>query len=119
MKFREEHRDNDRIDKDIAMLIQRWLSGTPTSIYDALIGSGELKLVSSEELRNELMELKVNQEFIPLFEEIQVKFVDERLSPFLNKYINRGAIRLKGSKNFRFTMPNGFYQKIGKFIAFN
>jgi hypothetical protein len=48
----------DRLDKDIDRITSRWLSGTPTSIYDALIGSGELKLISSEELRNALAQLK-------------------------------------------------------------
>jgi hypothetical protein len=89
----------DRLDKDIDRITSRWLSGTPTSIYDALIGSGELKLISSEELRNALAQLKSDQEFLRLFEELQVKFVDDKLSPFLNQYINRSAIRLKGMGN--------------------
>jgi hypothetical protein len=85
----------DRLDKDIDRITSR----TPTSIYDALIGSGELKLISSEELRNALAQLKSDQEFLRLFEELQVKFVDDKLSPFLNQYINRSAIRLKGMGN--------------------
>jgi hypothetical protein len=85
--------DREAIEKELSALTGRWLSGTPTSIYDALIGSGELKIISSEELRNELASLKSDQEFLRLFEEIQVRFVDEKLNPFLNKYINRGAVR--------------------------
>jgi hypothetical protein len=94
-----EEMNIDRLDKDIGRITSRWLSGTPTSIYDALIGSGDLKLISSEELRNALAQLKSDQEFLRLFEELQVKFVDDKLSPFLNQYINRSAIRLKGIGN--------------------
>jgi hypothetical protein len=85
--------ESEAIEKDLNALTGRWLSGTPTSIYDALIGSGELKIISSEELRNLLATLKSDQEFLRLFEEIQVRFVDEQLNPFINKYINRGAVR--------------------------
>jgi len=96
MQVLNEKLDNERLDEFIDILTRRWISGTPTSIYDALIGSGDLKLISSEELRNDLALLKSDQEFLRLFEEIQIKFEDDQLSPFLNQYINRGAFRLKG-----------------------
>lgn len=94
------------LESDIDKLTKRWLSGTSTSIYDALIGSGDLKMISSEELRYELAQLKSNQEFLQLFEEIQIKFEDEQLNPFLNLYINRSAIRLRGNDSSRISdMP--------------
>ena len=90
---------NDNLDTDLKTLTSRWLSGTPTSIYDALIGSGDMKYVSSEELRNAIAALKSDQEFLSLFENIQVRFVDDRLNPFLNQYVNRADIQSKGSIN--------------------
>ncbi len=101
MQIQNEKLDNEMLNEDIDRLTQRWLSGTPTSIYDALIGSGDLKLINSEELRNELALLKSDQEFLRLFEEIQIKFEDDQLSPFLNQNINRGAFRLSGNANSR------------------
>lgn len=91
--------DPEYLDVQIQALILRWMSGTPTSIYDALIGSGELKLISNEELRNELAQFKSDQEFLRLFEEIQVRFIDQEFSPYINQYINRGNIRSKESNN--------------------
>ena len=89
----------DEFDANIKTLTSRWLSGTPTSIYDALIGSGDMKYVSSEELRNQITDLKSDQEFLGLFEQILVRFVDDRLNPFLNQYINRGEIQSKRSSS--------------------
>lgn len=94
MQVKKEQPNNASIDKNIGMLTKRWLSGTPTSIYDALIGSGDLKLISSGELRFELAQLKSDQEFLRLLEEIQIKFEDDHLSPFLNEHINRSEVRL-------------------------
>ncbi len=101
IQVRKEKPNLESLDSDIDILTKRWLSGTPTSVYDALIGSGELKLISSEKLRNELAQLKSDQEFLQLFEEIQLRFEDEQLSPFLNKNINRSAIRLMKNNNPR------------------
>ena len=97
MQIQNEKLDNEMLNEDIDRLTQRWISGTPTSIYDALIGSGDLKLITSEELRKRLALFKSDQEFLRLFEEIQIKFEDDQLSPFLNQNINRGAFRLRGN----------------------
>ena len=101
MQVRKKKPNIESLESDIDRLTKRWLSGTSTSIYDALIGSGDLKMISSEELRNELAQLKSNQEFLQLFEEIQIKFEDEQLNPFLNLQINRSAVRLRGNGNSR------------------
>ena len=99
IQTRDEKSNDESLENDIEKLTKRWLSGTPTSVYDALIGSGDLKLISSEKLRNELTKLKSDQEFLQLFEEIQFDFEDKQLSPFLNQYINRSAIRIGGNSH--------------------
>ena len=96
---RDEKYNDESLESDIGKLTERWLSGTPTSVYDALIGSGDLKLISSEKLRNELTLLKSDLEFLQLFEEIQLHFEDEQLNPFLNQHINRSAIRIGGNSH--------------------
>ena len=84
--------NESQLEEDFSNLIKRWLTGTPTSIYDALIGSGDLSLISSEQLRKQLMQYKSDQEFLRQFEEIQVRFFDEQLSPSINQHLNRSAV---------------------------
>lgn len=102
MKASPDSPDTRQIDRQIFQLNGRWLSSTPTTLYDALIGSGELKLVSSEALRNQLAQFKSDQEFLQLFEAILVNFTDQRLSPALNQYINRGKILTQETNYFGF-----------------
>ena len=70
-------------------LTRRWMTGTQTNIYDALIGSGELGLISSETLRNDLAEYKSNLEFLAIFENLKAQFVNDQLTPYLNRSTDR------------------------------
>lgn len=67
----------------------RFFLTTSTSTYDVLVGSGQLGLLSSVELRNELAFLKLQMELLGKYEAIQAGFVDEQLSPFLNGSVDR------------------------------
>ncbi len=91
--------NENTLEKELDGLLGRWLSGTPTTVYDALIGSGDLGLLSSEHLRGELAGFKTAQDFLALFEAIQTRFVDQQLSPFLNQYIDRISIRQVGDSS--------------------
>ena len=51
------------------------------------------KLISSPRLRKKLADLKRNQESLIKFEEIQYRFVDNQLRPFLNQHVDRTKIR--------------------------
>ena len=80
------------------LLSKRFLVGNSnkTSIYDEMIGSGQLKLLKSNELRSELTSLKANLELLASYEDLQTNFVDNHLNPFLNKYTNRLSITVNG-----------------------
>ena len=80
---------------DIDKLTWVWVSGRPTTLFDVLSGSGDFDLISSSALRKKLADLKANQESLLIFEELQNKFVDDQLRPFLNKTIDRTTVRSK------------------------
>jgi hypothetical protein len=79
-------------------LTKRFLLGksNETSIYDEMIGSGQLSLLSSIELRKNLTALKANLELLASYEEIQNNFVDFQLNPYLNKYVDKISIASNG-----------------------
>jgi hypothetical protein len=86
--FREEF-FNEEIDK----LTRVWVSGRPTTLYDVLSGSGDFNLISSPVLRKKLADLKRNQETLIKFEDMQNRYVDDQLRPFLNRHMDRTTIR--------------------------
>ncbi|MDA0350184.1 MAG: hypothetical protein O3C43_17800 [Verrucomicrobia bacterium] len=87
--------DTAQLDQDISDVLSiRWLSGAgqTTSIYDVLAQGGQLRLISSKDLQKQLKRLKTNFGYLLNYELLQASFVDNQLSPFLNKYINRLAL---------------------------
>lgn len=83
----------DTFNQDVDKLTWVWVSGRPTTLYDVLSSSGDFNLISSPVLRKKLADLKRNQESLIKFEEIQNRFVDEQLRPFLNQHIDRTKVR--------------------------
>ena len=98
----------EEINYFIHNLPKRFLVGNSnkTSIYDEMIGSGKLNLLKSAKLRNELTSLKANMELLASYEDLQSRFVDNHLNPFLNKYSARLEITVNGYKN-----DTSFYDK--------
>lgn len=90
--------DQEELDYFFHTLSKRFLVGNSnkTSIYDEMIGSGQLGLLKSKELRSELTSLKANLELLASYEEEQSNFVDNQLSPFLNKKLDRLSITVNG-----------------------
>ncbi len=85
---------------DLHTITKRFLMGAnnATHLYDELIGSGQLGLISSRELRENITSLKVNLELLAAYENLQTAFVDNHLIPYLNKHVDRIAISAIGSK---------------------
>jgi len=83
----------EQFDRDIQKLFGRWFFTSSTSTYDILVGSGQLGLISSVELRGELSRLKLQMELLGTYENKQADFVDNQLAP----YLNRGMDRLPGA----------------------
>lgn len=86
---------DDSFNLDLAKLTMVWVSGRPTTLYDVLSASGDFKLISNPVLRKKLADLKRNQESLIRFEDIQYRFADEQLRPFLNKNFDRTTIRAR------------------------
>lgn len=83
----------EELELDLHKLTLNWMSGRRTSIYDVLSGSGEIFLISSFELRKKLSDLKLNQEVLYQFEELQFRLIDQEVKPFLNRSYDRTTIR--------------------------
>ncbi|MCL6257710.1 hypothetical protein M3O96_01330 [Aquiflexum sp. TKW24L] len=77
----------------IHQLTLNWMSGTSTTVYDVLGSSGDLEIISSELLRNSLAEYKYQMEHLKQSEESYVRFADQELRPFLNRFVDRSATR--------------------------
>lgn len=90
--------NQEEVDYYFHNLSKRFLVGNSnkTSIYDEMIGSGQLNLLKSRELRSELTSLKANLELLASYEDLQTSFVDNHLNPFLNKYTDRLSITVNG-----------------------
>jgi len=82
----------NEIELDLHKLTWLFLSATPTTKYVALNASGDFSLISSVSLRNKFTHLNADQEKLLQFETIQVRYVDQQLRPFLNRYIDRTTI---------------------------
>ncbi len=81
----------EQIDEYLSELGRRWLTGAGsiTNIYDLLISSGKLELLTSEDIKENLRNLNSHLEYMFTFEELQAYFVDNRLNPYLDTYIDR------------------------------
>ena len=92
--------NQEEVDYYFHLLSKRFLVGNSnkTSIYDEMIGSGQLNLLKSKKLRSELTSLKANLELLASYEDLQTSFVDNHLNPFLNERIDRLSITVKGFK---------------------
>lgn len=88
--------DTEEIAKDIHDLTHRFLMGTSNSthLYDELIGSGQMGLISSDELRENITKLKVDMELLASYEVLQTSFVDNELIPYFNTKIDRMSVAL-------------------------
>ena len=88
-----EHSE-EQIDSYLSALGRRWLTGagSVTNIYDLLISSGKLEFLNSSEVKESLRNFNSHLEYMFTFEEIQAYFVDNRLNPYLDKYIDRISI---------------------------
>ena len=86
------HLSDEEIETHLNKLGWLWLSSTPTNEYVALINTGEMTLISSEELRRKFKRLVVDQERLKQFEEIQVDYVNRELRPFLNRHTDRTTL---------------------------
>lgn len=85
--------NEQEFNQDIDKLSWVWVSGRPTTLFDVLSASGDFKFISSPHLRKKLADLKRNQESLIRFEEIQYRFVDNQLRPFLNQHVDRTKVR--------------------------
>ncbi len=101
--------NRDELDYYLHVLSKRFLVGNSnkTSIYDEMIGSGQLNLLKSKELRSELTSLKANLELLASYEDLQNSFVDNYLNPFLNEHTDRLSIMVNG-----FERDTTMYDKI-------
>jgi hypothetical protein len=88
----------EQIELNIHKLTWLWLAATPTTEYNALTNSGEIRLVTSERLRRKFKEMNFDQEKLLQFEALQINFVNQELRPYLNKRIDRTT--LKTRQNF-------------------
>jgi hypothetical protein len=88
----------EEVDYHFHQLPKRFLVGSSnqTSIYDEMIGAGQLNLLSSDELRRALTSLKANLELLASYENLQTRFVDTQLSPYLNQHLDRLSITVNG-----------------------
>lgn len=88
----------DQIELNIHKLTWLWLAATPTTEYNALTNSGEIRLVTSQRLRRKFKEMNFDQEKLLQFEALQINYVNQELRPYLNKQIDRTT--LKTRQNF-------------------
>ena len=98
---------DEEIDENVHKLTYLWLSGTPTTEYIALINTGEIKLILSEELRRKFKLMLLEQEKLKQFEEMQVSCLNLELRPFLNKHMDRTTIETDRKTNslVRYSSP--------------
>lgn len=83
----------EEIELNVHKLTWLWLAATPTTEYNALTNSGEIRLVKSERLRRKFKEMNFDQEKLLQFEALQINYVNQELRPYLNKRIDRTTLR--------------------------
>jgi hypothetical protein len=80
----------EQLNEGIHAFGSRWLggAGSVTNIYDLLISSGKLELLSSIELIENMRSLNSHFEFLLTYEELQAQFVDNQLYPYLSARVD-------------------------------
>lgn len=78
--------NTQHVEHSLHSITKRFLFGksNKVSIYDEMIGAGQLNLLSSDELRKSITSLKANLQLLESYEDIQTDFVEQYLNPFLN-----------------------------------
>ncbi len=78
------------IEQSLFDVKKRFLMGKSNqiSVYDELIASGKLNILRSKKLRQELTQLKANLQLLAAYEDQQNNFVDNHLSPALNRQVD-------------------------------
>lgn len=109
---------DEEIEIDLNKLSWLWLAATPTTEYVSLINTGEITLITSEDLRRKFKLLNVDQERLKQFEEIQVRYVNQELRPFLNKHVDRTTMDMKfrGGKLITEHFPSPFESSPGELL---
>ena len=85
----------EEIELNVHKLTWLWLAATPTTEYNALTNSGEIRLVTSEKLRRKFKEMNFDQEKLMQFEELQISNVNQELRPYLNSHIDKTTLRTR------------------------
>lgn len=85
----------ETIKTDISLLFGRCLvgEGLTENIYDVLMGSDQLEILSSKILRNEIGSLDSWIGTLIPYDQLQAEFVDAQLKPFVNKFVDRTEMR--------------------------
>ena len=85
----------EQIELNVHKLTWLWLAATPTTEYNALTNSGEIRLVTSEKLRRKFREMNLDQEKLMQFEELQISYVNHELRPYLNSHTDKTTLRTR------------------------
>ena len=98
---KEDKTQNVEMARNLHLITKRFLMGSnnATHLYDELIGSGQLGLITSHELRQLITQLKIDFELLASYELLQTSFVDNQMTPYLNKNIDRLSVFAVGSKS--------------------
>ncbi len=93
------NRNHRQFEEDLHSITKRFLMGksNSVSIYDEMIGAGQLTLLSSDDLRKSITSLKANLQLLESYEGIQIDFVEHQLNPFLNRNTDIISIYANGS----------------------
>ncbi len=91
--------DPSQIEHDLKALFNRCFVGEGLSenIYDVLMGSDQLELLASRELRDELANLDSWIGTLQPYDILQAEFVDDQLAPFVNQYVDRTRLHVTNS----------------------
>jgi len=107
---------DEEIEENVHKLTYLWLTATPTTEYVALMNTGEIKLISSDELRRKFKLMLLEQEKLKQFEEMQVSCLNQELRPFLNKHIDRTTVETDRKTNALVRYPSPFESSPGDLL---
>lgn len=104
--------DEIEVEQDLSVLFKRCFvgEGLTENIYDVLMGSDQLELVSSRALRDELATLDSWIGTLRPYDILQAEFVDSQLKPFLNGYIDRTRLSYN-SPSWRSRIDTSLFEK--------
>jgi hypothetical protein len=100
----------NHIEQSLFDVKKRFLMGKSNqiSVYDELIASGKLNILRSKKLRQELTQLKANLQLLAAYEDQQNNFVDNHLSPALNRQVDYISITNSAVNNDRINRVDDF-----------